>query len=121
MRGSHFHADILDHTLTGLEQKILRTSVQMVVLEGFTLVQTANMADTARQLCMLTRAIERQCRSRTGPVASTAAAGPAGSAVDVPDDPLPKYIDWDAGLKNLKQDMKVQAMFGLMLCAVPGT
>ncbi|GLC76455.1 hypothetical protein PLESTF_001783200 [Pleodorina starrii] len=98
----------------GLDEKVLRTSIQSGLLEGFTVLRTDNGDDTARQLCMLTRALERQCRGRTSAAAAAGAAAADGEEV------LPSYTTWDAGLKNLKQNMKVQAMFGLMLCAVPG-
>ncbi|GIM05548.1 hypothetical protein Vretimale_10008, partial [Volvox reticuliferus] len=106
------------------DEKALRTTLQSGLLEGFFIIRTVNSDDTARQLCMLTRALERQYRGRTctSSSAGTATGGSAGptDGQDAADETLPSYTVWDASLKNLSQNMKVQAMFGLMLCAVPG-
>ncbi|GLI62416.1 hypothetical protein VaNZ11_005025, partial [Volvox africanus] len=106
------------------DEKALRTTLQSGLLEGFFVIRTLNSDDTARQLCMLTRALERQYRGRmcTSSSACSAAEPSGGSAErqDAADEMLPSYTVWDSSLKKLSQNMKVQAMFGLMLCAVPG-
>ncbi len=115
-----------------MEQKTLRTSIQSALLQGFTVLRTRNAEDTARQLAGLTRALERQCRARAALLARSRAEAPqaAGAAGandngarrdgDDDDDPLLTYPDWEAGLKSTAADMKVAAMWGLMLTAVPG-
>lgn len=119
----------------------MRTSIQSALLQGFTVLRTRNADDTARQLAALTRALERQCRARSaallaaqrqrqgaavaagGAARGAAGAGGAGAgAVEEADadDPLPTYEAWEEGLKSTAADMKVAAMWGLMLTAVPG-
>ncbi|GFR39941.1 hypothetical protein Agub_g18, partial [Astrephomene gubernaculifera] len=106
------------HSLTqSVEEKTVRTAIQSALLEGFTVLRTADAPDTARQLGMLTRALERQYRGKT---AADAAAAAAAAGEDEEPEVLPSYVEWSEGLKTGKQNDKVQNMFGLMLCAVPG-
>lgn len=124
----------------------MRTAVQGTELDGFTVLRCTGHQDTANTLARTTAAIARQYQSRSlavaaaarlgggagsggGPMAHGAAAGGCGGAAagagagtgTVGDeDPLESFYEWDERQKAVRRAEKVQAVWGLMLCAVPG-
>lgn len=95
-----------------MEAKRVKTASYSTDLEGLILIRTNDHRDTLSKYEQLHRAIERAYRNRTAPAERMPAEALYG--------PLETFRAWAQRMRQVKEGMRVDQLWGLMLCQVPG-